>query len=166
MRRALAVLSFAACAGAGLWAQQGITPEGGSPAEGKKGIPVTMTECEGKDNCATWTFLGAQGNGQWPSGETANLTVERYDEGSVVIRRADSTGASAGLTAVYTGTRTGDRVGGKVTSSWPVHWDSKTEYWYATVEKSPQGPARCHAVLRPGALRNPDVERGTLRRSL
>lgn len=45
----------------------------------KTPTPVTMTECEGVNNCATWTFLGTQGNGQWPTGETANLSVERYD---------------------------------------------------------------------------------------
>jgi hypothetical protein len=116
-----------------------------APAKSQVGAPVTMTECEGVNNCATWTFLGAQGNGQWPSGETANLTVERSDNDSVVIRRADSTGSSAGLTGVYTGTRHGDRVGGEFTSSWPGHWESKTGNWYATLEKPPQGP--------PGVMR-------------
>jgi hypothetical protein len=106
----------------------------------KTAVPVTMTECEGTNNCATWTFLGAQGNGQWPSGEVANLSVERYDANSVVIRRADSTGASAGLTAVYTGTRHDDRVGGEYTSSWPGHWNSKSGNWYGTVERNPTGP--------------------------
>jgi len=105
----------------------------------KAPVPVAMTECEGVNNCATWTFLGAQGNGQWPTGEIANLTVDRYDDNSVVIRRADSTGASAGLTAVYTGTRHGDRVGGEFTSSWPGHWDNQSGNWYATVQK-PQTP--------------------------
>jgi hypothetical protein len=71
-----------------------------APPKSQAPTPVTMTECEGVNNCATWTFLGSQGNGQWPSGEVANLSVERYDDNSVVIRRADSTGASAGLTAV------------------------------------------------------------------
>ena len=70
----------------------------------------------------------------------------------MVIRRADSTGPAAGLTAVYTGTRKGDRIGGEFTSSWPGHWDSKTENWYATVKKNPRdlpsamrfcGPAHC-----------------------
>src|SRR5580698_6121777 len=114
----------------------------------KAATPVTMTECEGVNDCATWTFLGSQGNGQWPSGETANLSVERYDNNSVVIRRADSTGSSAGLTAVYTGTRHGDRVGGEFTSSWPGHWDNKAGNWYATVERSPQGAAKQHIEVR------------------
>lgn len=109
-------------------------------ADKAKAVPVSMTECEGVNNCATWTFLGTQGNGQWPSGEIANLSVERYDDNSVVIRRADSTGSSAGLTAVYNGTRKGTRVGGEFTSSWPGHWDSKSGNWYAMVEKEPQSP--------------------------
>lgn len=123
--------------------------------------PVTMTECEGVNNCATWTFLGAQGNGQWPSGEIANLTVERSDNDSVVIRRADSSGSSAGLTAVYTGTRHGDRVGGEFTSPWPGHWESKGGNWYATLEKAPRAlPVSCEfvpfrsrsAALQPGTM--------------
>ena len=104
----------------------------------KAAVPVTMTECEGTNNCATWTFLGGQGNGNWPSGEIANLTVESSDANTVVIRRADSTGASAGLTVVYKGTRHGDRVGGEFTSSWPGHWDNKAGNWYATIGKVPQ----------------------------
>ena len=106
-----------------------------------------MTECEGTNNCATWTFLGGQGNGQWPSGEIANLSVERSDASSVVIRRADSTGVSAGLTAVYTGTRHDDRVGGEFTSSWPGHWNNKSGNWYATVERNPVGPPSVDARL-------------------
>jgi hypothetical protein len=115
-----------------------------------------MTECEGTNNCATWTFLGAQGNGQWPSGEIANLSVERYDADTVTIRRADSTGSSAGLTAVYTGTRHGDRVGGEFTSSWRGHWNNMSGNWYATVEKNPVGPPGemhiCLANCQPWTL--------------
>jgi hypothetical protein len=107
-----------------------------APTKSQAAGPVTMTECEGVNNCATWTFLGSQGTGQWPSGNIASLTVEHYDSDSVVIRRADSTGASAGLSAVYTGTRHGDRVGGEYTSSWPGHWDNQSGNWYATVQKT------------------------------
>jgi hypothetical protein len=111
--------------------------------------PVTMTECEGTNNCATWTFLGTQGNGQWPSGETANLSVEKFDADSVVIRRADSTGGSAGLTAVYKGTRHGNRIGGEFTSSWPGHWANQEGNWYATIGKAPQSiPMIMHLCIR------------------
>ena len=116
------------------------TPAAPTQSNAKAASPVTMTECEGVNNCATWTFLGSQGNGQWPSGEIANLSVERYDADSVVIRRADSTGPSVGLTAVYKGTRHEDRVGGEFTSSWPGHWDNKSGNWYATIGAGPQTP--------------------------
>lgn len=69
----------------------------------------------------------------------ANLTVERYDHSSVVIKRADSTGAAAGLAAAYTGTRHGERVGG-FTSSWPGHWDNKSGNWYAILERDSVTP--------------------------
>jgi hypothetical protein len=111
-----------------------------SPVQSQAGNPVTMTECEGTNNCATWTFLGTQGNGQWPSGEIANLSVEKFDTSSAVIRRADSTGSSAGLTAVYKGTRHGNRIGGEYTSSWPGHWANQEGNWYATIETAPQTP--------------------------
>src|ERR1700691_241897 len=85
-----------------------------SPTTPQTPSPITMTECEGTNNCATWTFLGAQGIGQWPSGEISNLNVEHFDDNSVSIRRADPIGPSTGLTALYTGTRHGDRVAGGV----------------------------------------------------
>jgi hypothetical protein len=88
------------------------SPAGQIQAKPESAVPVTMNECEGINNCATWTFLGGQGNGQWPSGNVANLNVEHLDANNIVIHRADSTGASAGLTARYTGTRHGENIGG------------------------------------------------------
>jgi len=121
-----------------------------STSKQRSGAPVVMTECEGTNNCATWTFLGTQGNGQWPSGDTANLSVEHFDADSVVIRRADSTGSSAGLTALYKGTRHGDRVGGDFTSSWPGHWENKAGNWYATIGKADQNPPPVMRVCEIG----------------
>jgi len=111
-----------------------------APARSESSTPVTMKECEGPDNCATWTFLGTQGNGQWPSGDTANLSVKVTDANKVIIERADSTGSSAGLTAVYRGTRVGNHLSGKFDSSWPGHWTNKSGAWSATIEKIPQSP--------------------------
>jgi hypothetical protein len=107
--------------------------------QSRESTPYTMTECEGVDNCATWTFLGVQGNGQWRTGEVANLyfrkvTVNDDKSVSVTIQRADSTGSAAGLTAVYTGTWRDGRVGGEFTSTWPGHWNNKTGNWYAMTE--------------------------------
>ncbi|HEV7671677.1 MAG TPA: hypothetical protein VGS22_24410 [Thermoanaerobaculia bacterium] len=110
--------------------------QAGQPADSS---PSTMTECEGVDNCATWTFLGVQGNGQWRTGEVANLYFESVRLNAdksvdVVIHRADSTGSAAGLTAVYKGNWRDGRVGGEFTSSWPGHWKSKAGNWYAMTE--------------------------------
>jgi hypothetical protein len=49
--------------------------------------PVTMTECEGVNNCATWTFLGGQGTGQWPSGDIASLA---YSHRRMSLKRNSS----------------------------------------------------------------------------
>ncbi len=142
-----AVLAIS-CMGIGAFAQSASPsqdaglqqPKKSPPGEPHSAGPVTMTECEGTNNCATWTFLGTQGNGQWPSGEIANLTVENFDDNTVVIRRADSTGSAAGLTAIYKGTRHGNRLGGEFTSSWPGHWESQEGNWYANIGKASEGP--------------------------
>lgn len=121
------------------------------PSISQPAIPITMTECEGANHCATWTFLGKQGNGQWPSGEVANLSVESLEGDTVVIRRADSTGSAAGLTAVYKGTRHGDRIAGEFTSSWPGHWNSMSANWSATIGKTSQSlPSTIRTCSTPG----------------
>jgi hypothetical protein len=119
------------------------------PSNASEAGPIAMTECEGIDNCTTWTFLGVQGNGQWRSGEIGNLTVESVNGETIVIRRADSTGSKAGLTAVYTGTLHGDHVSGEFTSSWPGHWQSKSGGWYATLGmNSHEPPTVMHLCLQ------------------
>lgn len=111
--------------------------------------PITMTECEGTNNCATWTFLGKQGTGQWPSGETASLTVEHFDSDSVVIHRADATGPSAGLTAEYRGTRKGERIAGEFTVTRSGDTNPVTANWYATIGQSQKAlPRLLHACVR------------------
>jgi hypothetical protein len=119
--------------------------------------PRTMTECEGVDNCSTWTFLGVQGNGQWRTGEVANLYFQKVmvnDDKSVavVIRRADSTGSAAGLTAVYTGTWRDGRVGGEFTSSWPGHWKNRSGNWYALTEATLSLPTVMHLCAHDHCL--------------
>ena len=106
-------------------------------SEPRAPISVTMIECEGTNTCGTWAFLGSQGNGQWPSGETADLSVQHFDADAIMIRRADSSGPSTGLTAVYRGTRHGDRIAGKYTTTLPGQKDSVTGDWHATIEKTP-----------------------------
>ncbi len=121
------------------------------PSVTQAAVPITMSECEGANDCATWTFLGKQGNGQWPSGKIANLSVENFDADTVVIHRADSTGAAAGMTADYKGTRHGDRIAGEFTSSWPGHWNSMSGNWSATIGKTSQSlPSVIRTCATPG----------------
>src|SRR5579863_5658258 len=128
--------SLVLCLSGGAYAQNAAQPSSKSPETG----PIAMTECEGIDNCTTWTFLGIQGNGQWRTGEIANLAVESVNGDRIVIRRADSTGSKAGLTAVYTGTHHDDHVSGEFTPSWPGHWQNKSGGWYATLTTNSQEP--------------------------
>jgi hypothetical protein len=104
-------------------------------------IPNTMSECEGSSACCVWTFDGMKGTGRWPHGAFASLIIDRFDAGSVVIRRADTSGFSAGLTAVYIGNLHRTRVDGSVTWTWPGHWNNKpaTGKWYATFVQAPEG---------------------------
>ena len=119
-----------------------------TPSKPGSAAPVTMTECEGTNNCATWTFLGKQGTGQWPSGETGSLSVEHFDSDSVLIHRADATGPSAGLTAEYRGTRNGDRIAGEFTVTRPGQ-KPVTANWYATIGQSSQSlPRIMHMCVR------------------
>jgi hypothetical protein len=116
--------------------------QGDTRAPPEKAIPIApvslnITECEGDNVCGTWTFLGLLGDGQWPSGEAANLSVQHVATDSVVIHRADWKGPSAGLTAVYRGTRHGDRLVGNFTATLPGQKDSVTGDWHATIGKAP-----------------------------
>lgn len=101
-----------------------------------------MTECEGGqcvpggDGPGNWTFNDREGHGVWPgSGAIANLTVERFDAGGVVIRRHDISGRTPGFVAIYTGKIYGNRIEGDVTWSWPGVWSkSPVGKWYATFD--------------------------------
>lgn len=112
-------------------------------------VALSITECEGESPCSTWTFLGSRGDGQWPSGEAANLSVQHFDADSVVIYRADWKGPSAGLTAVYRGTRHGDRLVGKFTATLPGQKDSATGNWHAAIGITPVNlPMLMHMCIR------------------
>jgi hypothetical protein len=107
-------------------------------------IPSHMSECEGRDNatCGTWTFDGTEGTGQWRGGAFANLTVQQFEPGWVIIRRSDPSGASPGLTAIYVGKIQGQRVEGTVTWRWLGHWTQEAKgTWFATFgEPGPNDP--------------------------
>jgi hypothetical protein len=116
-------------------------------------VPGQMTVCEGPDNakCGTWTFDGADGTGQWPSGEIADLTVQQFDPEWVIIRRSDPAGVSAGLTAIYVGKMRGDRIEGTVTWQWLGHWTEEVKgTWSATLGAADGGgPASATAPAPP-----------------
>jgi hypothetical protein len=105
-------------------------------------IPARMTECEGNQCVAggggpgIWTFNRTEGRGRWPgSGAIANLSVERWDSGIVIIHRTDTAGRTPGITATYIGKIQGNRVDGDVTWAWPGHWSKPAVgKWYATIE--------------------------------
>ncbi len=101
---------------------------------------VTMTECEGVDNCTTWSFSGIQGTAKSKTGEVfASLLVEKTSGNMITIKRADTEGSKAGLTAIYTGTVKGNRLSGEYKASWPGHGaDSEVEGdWYAIAGPPP-----------------------------
>lgn len=69
-----------------------------------------------------WTFNGAEGTASSaanPGG--SHLTIEKLDKDSIVVRRVDQAGPTAGLTALYTGTINGAHISGTVQWSWTDH---------------------------------------------
>jgi hypothetical protein len=125
------------------YAQNAAQPQSKSPTGG----PVTMTECEqGTDGCATWTFQGAQGIGQWPSGEIASLTYT-MDGNTIVFHRAHSTGPSKGLEVNYTGTPDKDGISGKFEFSSNGQKKSGNWYAFATNAAPISPPSEMHLCL-------------------
>ena len=94
-----------------------------------------MQECEDAVGCVTWMFQGTDGQGRWPTGAVGDLTLETFNDNTVLIRRTDHTGTAKGLTAVYTATRNGNRLEGTLTWSWPKHgiFSSGRNKWHATM---------------------------------
>jgi enterochelin esterase family protein len=145
---AFIALPFALCAA--VFAQT-VPPSPG--AVDKFPSAITETECQG-EQCAdnnethsTWVFHGYLGNAQWSNGATAEIVLERFDDGGVVMHRIDlPMSTSFGLTAVYTGTLKGNRIEGTVVWSWSGHWNDThpSGKWSATVKEilQMQPPAR------------------------
>jgi hypothetical protein len=107
--------------------------------------PMRLAGCEGISRelwfCGgVWTFTGSTGKGQWPNDATADLTIERFDDEHVVIRRTD-TGSSQGLTALYTGKHDGHRIHGDVVYTWPAQWpEPKRGTFSVTMENPLESP--------------------------
>ncbi len=97
---------------------------------------VAVTECQGVDNCAMWTFARNNehrkiGLGKWRTGEEAVLELESAENNQVVVIRTDVTGSKAGLTATYRGTLEGNGVGGTYTSYFKGEREDGHWYWLA-----------------------------------
>ncbi|HEX4498596.1 MAG TPA: hypothetical protein VIE43_23160 [Thermoanaerobaculia bacterium] len=96
-----------------------------------------MIECEGINNCISWTFQaspqGWKGYAKWRTGEEAVLDLSSTSDGKVVIQRTDVVGRKQGLTATYKGSINGDgdQLGGEFKSSY--QGVSASGNWYAVL---------------------------------
>jgi hypothetical protein len=110
-------------------------------------VPAAMLECDAPCSIlGAWTFNGLEGQSRWQQGTVAKLTVDRFDAGGVIIRRAD-TGSSSGLTSVYSGTISGNMITGSDTTQWPGHWKNRTLAWRAQI----MSPQQLQATLEQAA---------------
>jgi hypothetical protein len=106
-------------------------------AEPQSPAAVVVQECQGVNNCATWTFAKNSNNkkvglGKWPTGEEAVLELESVESDQVVITRTDVTGSRAGLTGVYKGTVQANGVGGTYSSFYKGQREDGNWYWVAS----------------------------------
>jgi hypothetical protein len=126
-------------------------------------IPARLSECETKGCGGDWRFSGRTGTAHWPNGVEAELSIERFDQDQVIIRRRDTSSSTLGVTAVYTGTIHGQRIEGDVTYSWPGHWATPViVQWYATIEDSSEPAPATATEANALALRTTTPARGPL----
>jgi hypothetical protein len=106
-------------------------------------MSLVISECETSEIgtfCGTWIWNGQYFDGSWVNGASAKLTVEQFDNDSVIINRQDVGGVSDGLVARYEGQRNGNQIKGKVTSQ------DQTWTWTATLSTSENVPAYIGAL--------------------
>src|SRR3984885_13209787 len=104
-------------------------------------IPDTLMVCEDVDGCSDWQMNGKQGQGDWANGAIADLSVERFENSAVVIRRSDSKGSARGLSGLYVGATINGKIIGVATLSWPGHVPDGVTAWEATIPAHPAPPA-------------------------
>jgi len=94
--------------------------------------PTRILVCESRNDACnqpdarldiSWIFNGAEGRTAGSGGSVADsrVRIERFDSDSIIVRRVDQVGPTAGLTALYTGSVRGIHINGTVQWSWPDH---------------------------------------------
>jgi len=94
--------------------------------------PVAVTECQGVNNCATWTFFNKKGVGRWPTGEQAVLEITSFTNNEIVISRTDVEGTKSGLVATYRGALEDGEVAGRFMATYNGQQDVGHWYWVVT----------------------------------
>lgn len=112
-----------------LWSSADLTS---AQSNALKYLSFSLSMCETSVRCATWTFHGRHGKGEWSTGEVAELTVEMFDGDQVTVSRRDIGGPTIGLNAIYVGTRANDRIVGtfqvmesRSGTAKPIQWTAK-----------------------------------------
>jgi hypothetical protein len=133
------------------------SPQQSSPPDSRPSR-LEVTECEGVNNCTTWTFIQANGKMQgiasWEageeSGEQAVLDVQYVTATQIKLTRTDIRGPKQGLTATYTGTVHNKQIGGEFTSEFNGQDQSGNWYWVFDDDSIPSLPAEMH-YCAPGS---------------
>lgn len=135
----------------------GLSAQAGAPVS----FPTRMIECESvNDACSQsdahynviWAFDGAEGTANSPNGSAGTrLTIEKFDGETIVVRRFDRAGASAGLSGLYTGTVEGKHISGTVKWSWLDHPGFPASgTWSAIIQDQPAAQSASGAATGNG----------------
>lgn len=105
--------------------------------------PTHILVCESaKDSCnqpgahmdIVWLLNGTDGTATSPGNPDGSpITIDRFDSDSIVVRRVDHAGPTAGLNAIYTGAVHGTNISGTVDWSWPGHPDYPSHGTFSAV---------------------------------
>jgi Sel1 repeat len=129
---AVAVLSWATCAGAAALASRNSTAKSSPPPQTT--APLLLAMCE-DDGCSRWEFQNSKATGTFADGASASLTLVEFpaaSAGKVTIHRVDTSGTANGINGTYIGTRTGSIVQGTFDWKWPGRPDGHST-WFAIV---------------------------------
>jgi hypothetical protein len=123
-----------------------------------RGLPLAMPLCP--PDCtrpASWTFKGNQGVSVWAGGVIAKLTVERFDNGGVVVRHADIAVVSRGVQALCTGLINGNVVEGSMSWAAPG-MQPVTQAWTGKLVAPDKQQAIVQRQMRAIAARGPATD--------